>query len=135
MESMTAIQLGMGRAYLKLDRDEKYIEVEKRLRLDCMPYLQEMDKVVIYCFFARVHQAIGETEARDYWIDMVNQHTSTSMPILDIFDDFYDYLQMLLSIEKYDDFFKAYAVLDDLTKHTSIKNLERKLLTLKIRYY
>ena len=134
-ESMTAIQLGMGRAYLMLDRDEKYLEVEKRLRLDCMPYLQEMDKVVIYCFFARVHQAIGEIEARDYWIDMVNQHTSTSMPILDIFDDFYDYLQMLLAIEKYDDFFKAYTVLDDLTKHTSIKNLERKLLTLKIRYY
>lgn len=134
-ESMTAILLGMGRAYLKLDRDDKYLEIEKRLRLDCLPHLQDMDKVVIYCFFARVHQAIGEHEARDYWIDMVNQHATTSMPILDIFDDFYDYLHMLLSIEKYDDFFKAYAILDDLTKHTSIKNLERKLLTLKIRYY
>jgi len=66
---------------------------------------------------------------------MVNKHTNTSMPIMDVFDDFYDYLHMLLTIEKYDDFFKAYAVLDDLTKHTSIKNLERKLLTLKIRYY
>ena len=134
-ESMTAILLGMGRAYLKLDRDDKYLEIEKRLRLDCLPHLQDMDKVVIYCFFARVHQAIGEHEARDYWINMVNQHATQNMPILDIFDDFYDYLHMLLSIEKYDDFFKAYAILDDLTKHTSIKNLERKLLTLKIRYY
>jgi len=95
----------------------------------------EMDRIVIYCYFARVHQAIGEEEARDYWIEMVNKHASTSMPILDVFDDFYDYLHMLLKIEKYDDFFKAYTVLDDLTKHTSIKNLERKLLTLKIRYY
>ncbi len=133
--SYTAILLGMGRAYLKLDNEDNYLEVEKRLKVDCLPYLTEMDKIVIYCFFARVHQAIGEEEARDYWIDMVNKHASTSMPILDVFDDFYDYLHMLLSIEKYDDFFKAYTVLDDLTKHTSIKNLERKLLTLKIRYY
>ena len=135
IESMTAILLGMGRAYLKLDMQENFLEVEKRLRLVCMPFLQEMDKIVIYCFFARVHRAIGENEARDYWIDMVNKNASTSMPILDVFDDFYDYLHMLLSIEKYDDFFNAYTILDDLTKHTSIKNLERKLLTLKIRYY
>lgn len=134
-ESYTAILLGMGRAYLKLDRDDRCLEIEKKLKTDCLPFLNDMDRIVIYCFFARVHQAIGEDEARDYWIDMVNNHASTSMPILDVFDDFYDYLQMLLSIEKYDDFFKAYTVLDDLTKHTSIKNLERKLLTLKIRYY
>ena len=135
IENATAIMLGMGRAYLKLDREDKYLEIEKKLKTESLPYLQELDKIVIYCFFARVHQAIGETDARDYWINMVNENASTSMPILDVFDDFYDYLQMLLAIEKYDDFFKAYSVLDDLTKHTSIKNLERKLLTLKIRYY
>ena len=134
-ESYTAILLGMGRAYLNLDREDRCLEIEKKLRTDCLPFLMEMDRIVIYCYFARVHQAIGEEEARDYWIEMVNKHASTSMPILDVFDDFYDYLHMLLSIEKYDDFFKAYTVLDDLTKHTSIKNLERKLLTLKIRYY
>ncbi len=134
-ESYTAILLGMGRAYLNLDREDRCLEIEKKLRTECLPYLMEMDRIVIYCYFARVHQAIGEEEARDYWIEMVNKHASTSMPILDVFDDFYDYLHMLLKIEKYDDFFKAYTVLDDLTKHTSIKNLERKLLTLKIRYY
>ncbi|SOC10749.1 tetratricopeptide repeat-containing diguanylate cyclase [Pseudobutyrivibrio ruminis] len=134
-ESYTAILLGMGRAYLNLDREDRCLEIEKKLRTDCLPYLMEMDRIIIYCYFARVHQAIGEDEARDYWIEMVNKHASTSMPILDVFDDFYDYLHMLLKIEKYDDFFKAYTVLDDLTKHTSIKNLERKLLTLKIRYY
>ncbi|WP_028234146.1 GGDEF domain-containing protein [Pseudobutyrivibrio sp. MD2005] len=134
-ESITATLLGMGRAYLMLDQDDKYLEIEKRLRVDCLPFLQEMDKIVIFCFFARVHQAISEEEARDYWIKMVNEHASTSMPILDVFDDFYDYLHMLLTIEKYDDFFNAYTILDDLTKRTAIKNLERKLLTLKIRYY
>ena len=135
IESMTAILLGMGRAYLKLDMTDRYLEVEKRLRLDCLPFMQEIDKVVIYCFFARVHQAINEVEACEYWINKINKNASINMPVLDVFDDFYDYLHMLLSTERYDDFFKAYTVLDDLTKHTSIKNLERKLLTLKIRYY
>jgi diguanylate cyclase (GGDEF)-like protein len=135
LESITAILLGMGRAYLKLNEQAKFLEIEKKLKNDCMPYLQELDKIVIYCYFARVHNAIGENDARDYWISMVNQLTSKNMPIMDVFDDFYDYLDMLLSTEKYDDFFKSYTVLDELTKHTLIKNLERKLLTLKIRYY
>ncbi|MCR5580360.1 MAG: GGDEF domain-containing protein [Pseudobutyrivibrio sp.] len=135
IESYTATLLGMGRAYLKLDNVDRCLEIEKKLKNDCLPHLTELDKIVIFCYFARVHHAIGEYEARDYWIDLVNKHACTNMPILDVFDDFYDYLQMLLATEKYDDFFKAYTVLDDLTKHTSIKNLERKLLTLKIRYY
>lgn len=135
LQNLTAVLLGLGRAYLKLDSEKEYLEIEKKLKNECIPYLQELDKIVIYCYFARVHNAIGEEEARDYWIDMVNKNTSTNMPIMDVFDDFYDYLDMLLSIDKYDDFFKSYMVLDDLTKHTLIKNLERKLLTLKIRYY
>ena len=135
LENLTAVLLGLGRAYLKLDSRVNYLEIEKKLKTECIPYLQDMDKIVIYCFFARVHNAIGEEETRDYWVDMVNIHTSGNMPIMDVFDDFYDYLDMLLSTGKYDDFFKAYMVLDDLTKYTLIKNLERKLLTLKIRYY
>ena len=135
IENLTAVLLGLGRAYLKLGSQEEYLEIEKKLKSDCMPYLQDIGKIVIYCYFARVSNAIGEEKARDYWIDMVNTNTSANMPIMDVFDDFYDYLGMLLSINKYDDFFKAYMVLDDLTKYTLIKNLERKLLTLKIRYY
>ena len=133
--NLTAILLGMGRAYLKLENQAKFLEIEKKLRVDCLPHLNETESIVIYCFFARVHQAIRELAARDYWIEMVNEYTSTKMPIMDVFDDFYDYLDMLLSTERYDDFFKAYTVLDELTKNTSVKNLERKLLTLKIRYY
>ena len=135
MENITVAMLGLGRAYLKLENQDKYIEIEKKLRNECIPHLLETEKIVIFCYFARVHQALKEYDARDYWIDMVNTYTSAKMPIMDVFDDFYDYLDMLLATNKYDDFFKSYTVLDDLTKYTAIKNLERKLLTLKIRYY
>ncbi len=135
VENLTICLLGIGRAYLKLNQEAKFLEIEKKLRVECMPNLDDLEKIVIYCFFARVHEAINENEARDYWIEKVNEQTNTKMPIMDVFDDFYDYLGMLLSTEKYDDFFKSYTVLDDLTKRTSIKNLERKLLSLKIRYY
>ena len=135
VENMMAILLGMGRAYIRLEYSEKVLEIEKRLRTECIPFLPEAEKVVIYCFFARTHQLIGEEEARDYWIKMINENVSLKLPIMDVFDDFYEYLSMLLGIEKFDDFFTAYVILDELTKRTTIKNLERKLLTLKIRYF
>ncbi len=135
IESLTSIYLGLGRAYLKLDYQNKALEIEKKLKNTCLPFLQEIDKLVIYCYFARLHNYIEENEARDYWIQLINSKITTKMPVMDVFDDFYEYLDMLLQIEKYDDFFITYELLDDLTKKTTIKNLERKLLTLKIRYF
>jgi len=135
IERLTSVYLGMARAYIKLESLDKVIELVKKIKQECMPHLQEMDKIVLYCFFARLHQYLGETEARDYWIDLINSKSSSKMPIMDVFDDFYDYLEMLLQTEKYSDFFKIYSLLDELTKKTTIKNLERKLLTLKIRYF
>ncbi|MCR5416085.1 MAG: GGDEF domain-containing protein [Pseudobutyrivibrio sp.] len=134
-ECLTTTLLGMGRSYLKLEQISHVLEIEKKLKVECMPFLQDNEKLVIYCFFARTHDLMKEFEARDYWIEKVNDQLSLMIPIMDVFDDFYDYLEMLLNIEKYDDFFETYDILDELTKHTSIKNLERKLLTLKIRYF
>ena len=54
---------------------------------------------------------------------------------MDFFDDIYEYLSLLLKIEYYDDFFLVLDVVERLTKVTAIKNLERKLLSLKIKYY
>ena len=135
IESLTSIYLGLGRAYLKLNYDNKILEIEKKLKNDCLPFLQETDKLVIYCYFARIHNYIKEYEVRDYFIKMINNKINVKMPVMDVFDDFYEYLDMLLETEKYDDFFVTYELLDDLTKRTTIKNLERKLLTLKIRYF
>ena len=39
---------------------------------------------------------------------------------IDSVDDIYDYLEMLLAVEKYDDFFKIYNLLDDLKTKESI---------------
>ncbi|MCR4695337.1 MAG: GGDEF domain-containing protein [Pseudobutyrivibrio sp.] len=135
VQNLTAALLGMGRAYIKLEMESQVFQTEKQLKSECMPFLNDMEKVVIYCFFARTCQFIGEEEARNYWIEKVNESLYSGLPILDVFDDFYDYLEMLLNTEKYDDFFKAYDILDELTKRTTIKNLEKKLLTLKIRYF
>ena len=135
IENLTTAYLGMARAYLKLDRQDKYIDIADKLQRECIPFLPEMDRIVIYCFFARMHQALGEPEARDRWILKINEGINSKMPVMDVFDDFYDYMEMLLNIERYDDFFKIYNLLDILTKKTTIKNLERKLLTLKIRYF
>ncbi|MCF0130249.1 MAG: GGDEF domain-containing protein [Pseudobutyrivibrio sp.] len=134
-ESLTTAYILMAKAYLRLDKENKVIDIAQKLREECLPYLSAIEKVVVFCFFAILHNSLGEPDVRDKWIYLVNEGTSYEMPIMDVFDDFYDYLEMLLSIEKYDDFFKVYSLLDDYTKKTTIKNLEKKLLTLKIRYF
>lgn len=134
-ESYMSILLGLGRAYLRLEKNTSALEIEKKLKSRCMPFLQETDKITVYCYFARLHQTLGETDAAEYWINQVNEKTTVNMPIMDSFDDFYDYMEMLLSVEKYDDFFAIYNLVDEMTKRTAIKNLEKKLLTLKIRYF
>ncbi|MCF0128835.1 MAG: GGDEF domain-containing protein [Pseudobutyrivibrio sp.] len=134
-ESLTNAYILMGKAYLYMDSENKVIDIAQRLDKECLPYLSPIEKLVVYCFYAIVHNSLGENVQRDKWIKEINDGASCEMPIMDVFDDFYDYLKMLLSVKKYEDFFKIYNLLDDFTKKTTIKNLEKKLLTLKIRYF
>ena len=135
ISNITDVSLVMARAYLKLENVEKAIELVKETKDSYSSHFDEMQKLVWYCFYAELHHQVREYEARDYWINKVNELANSKMPVMDVFDEFYDYMDMLLQIEKYDDFFRIYSLMDELTKQTTIKNLEKKLLTLKIRYY
>jgi diguanylate cyclase (GGDEF)-like protein len=57
------------------------------------------------------------------------------MPVMDIFDDFYELCEMLLEIEQNEAFWDILSVLEKLTKSAGIINLQRKIVALKIRHY
>lgn len=132
---LTVAYLGMAKAYLRLDDEYKALEFDRRINQECMPTLDERDKLIVYCYEARLFHHLHDETARDRYIELVNANSSKDMPIMDVFDDYYDYLEMLLNIERYDDFFKIYTLMDELTKKTTVKNMEKKLLALKIRYF
>ena len=53
---------------------------------------------------------------------------------MDLFDDFYEYLDMLIIIRKTEEFKIIWEKLYGLVKKTSVLNLRRKMLELKIRF-
>ncbi len=135
IQNLTNVYVGMGKAYMYLDKIDKANEFMEKIEYECMQDLDEMDKIVVYSFQARLCQEQGNYSKRDVVIYDMNKIIDSHIPIMDFFDDIYEYLSMLLKIEYYDDFFIVLDTVERLTKVTAVKNLERKLLSLKIKYY
>ena len=57
------------------------------------------------------------------------------MPILDIFDDLYAYCEMLLDTRKEEEFWKLVELLEKMAREAKIIYMQKRILTLKIRYY
>ena len=135
IQNLTNVYVGMGKAYLCLDKLDKANEFLERIEFECLQSLDEIDKIMVYSFKARLCHEQRNLGKRDVTIYDMNKIIDSHIPIMDFFDDIYEYLSLLLGIEYYDDFFHVLDVVERLTKVTAIKNLERKLLSLKIKYY
>lgn len=135
IENLTVAYVAMAKAYLKRDNMMQAMAYNDKLERECMPHLSDMNKLIVLCYQARLYNERTQNEKRDICIREIGSIVNDEVPIMDVFDDFYEYLQMLLTIQKYDEFFNIFDVMERLTKKTTIKNLEKKLLSLKIRYY
>lgn len=133
--NLTVIYLTMGKAYLALDYESKAIECINKIKEQCLSYIFDIEKLLVYCLEARIYKHMGRMDKFNMCVELINKSMSIEMPIMDIFDDMYEYLLMLLEMERYDDFFKVYDLVEKLARATTVKHLEKKLLTLKLRYY
>lgn len=135
IQNLTNVYVGMGKAHLCLDNIALAKDFMKKIEEECLDSLEELDKIVVYSFKARLYQEQNDTVNRDKVIYKMNDILDSNVPIMDFFDDIYEYLSMLLKIEYFDDLFNALDIVETLTKKTEVKNLERKLLSLKLKYY
>ena len=135
IQNLTNVYVGMGKAYLYLDTIDKASKFMEKIEFECLQSLDEIDKIMVYSFQVRLCQEQNNFSKRDVTIYDLNNIIDLKIPIMDFFDDIYEYLSLLLKIEYYDDFFLVLDTVEQLTKVTAIKNLERKLLSLKIKYY
>lgn len=135
IDNLTTAYLGMAKAYLRMDMLENAEKYNNRIEKECKPYLTKIGRLVVACFQARIYQEQNRFVELDRQVTMINQGIGSEIPIMDIFDDLYDYMVMLLDVEKYDEFMAVYQVVEQLARQTTIKNMEKKLLTLLIRYY
>ncbi|MDD6194149.1 MAG: GGDEF domain-containing protein [Lachnospiraceae bacterium] len=134
IQNLMTAYLGMAKAYLNMELRSSAEKYSDKIRRECRPYLSPLDLLVVDCFEARLCREKGDQEGFREAVTRINEGILRDVPIMDIFDDLYEYMKMLLDAECSPEFISIYQVVQHLIQRTSIKNMEKKLLTLKIQY-
>ncbi len=132
---MIGIYVNMAKAYLckgdlveaKHCFEKIYAEHEDYLKDEIM--LTELATEATYYHIAGKD---AECKAR---IDCIHEEIMPNMPIMDMFDDFYDYCKILLERDCQNEFWKMIDIMEPMVKSLDITNLIQKILSLKIKFY
>lgn len=129
------IYVGIGNNWIhreQLLRAQDYI---LRVKEECADGMEPLDEIVFFCYEARVYNLIGKSGQRDECMAKIDTLVTDQMPILDIFDDLYEYAEMLFSIGDMTRLWKLLDMLEQMAKQSKIINMQKRLLVLKLRYY
>lgn len=91
--------------------------------------------LIIDCFAARLYAAKGDAAEAERFIKAVHEEISSGITLMDVFDDIFSYLEMLLDKSYFDVFFFVMKRVLDIVSKTGLKNLEKKCLTLALKYF
>lgn len=133
-ENLTAALTNTGKAYLGLNDKEGAGKCEERIMSECLTGLQEPEKIAPLCFAARYYKLTGQTDKLGTAVGEIDDLLKFPLLIMDLFDDLYEYMEMLLDAEYDDDLKRTYKAVSLLTEKTNVRNLEKRLLELKIEY-
>ena len=81
------------------------------------------------------YHGVGNNEKRNASIDTVARMMPDNMTLLDIFDDFYDFMLILLDADADEAFWKMIDILEPMVKSFKIINLQTKIISIKMKYY
>lgn len=129
------IYIGLGNSCFYQEEYMQAQEYALRAKEVCSGHLEELEQIAFACFEARLCNAMGKKEECDRNIAIVQKVSDTRMPILDIFDDLYAYCEMLLDTRKEEEFWKLVELLEKMAREAKIIYMQKRILTLKIRYY
>lgn len=132
---MSCIAVNLGRCYLLRGMPERVQENLDYVDRECWEHLQKPEKLYVLCFKTRFYHETGRISMRDECIARIHQHVAGDMAVMDIFDDFYELCQLLLEINNEEVFWDIVTILEKLTKNANLINLQRKIISLKIKYY
>lgn len=134
-ETLTMIYTNLATCNLLADELDKAKEYIGRLKDECQASFGNMDYIYVECLEVRFHHICGDYESRDKIIDDVKRRLSGKVLIMDIFDDIYDFCNLMIEIDRLDVMQEIIEKLDEPIKKTQINNLKRKFITLKIKLY
>ena len=135
ISNLTVALVGLGKAHLLLSETDRAKEYHDMLISSCMPEATSIEKLVISCFNARVFSELNDMDNFHECVAVIREHFSEEVPVMDVFDDVYDFMSLLLSMGEYEVFLFILDLMDKTIDTTGIKNLKKKLLVLRMKYY
>lgn len=132
--NLAVAYLGLSKCSMYNDNMEAANKYARLLRNACLPDLTVAQSLPVYCYFARLFHKDGQDEITKACFVRVRNGFTDDIPIMDVFDDLYQYMKLLLEMEEYEEFIYILSKAEQIAGKTTVKNLLRKLKTLRIRY-
>lgn len=129
------IYISMANCYLRRDMIQRAWELKDMALKEVDDSFGDIDHIFVKCFQARLYNKMERSEERDACIAQIEGMLTENMTVLEIFEDLYAYCEMLLEISKYEAMWKVLNIMEKMVKKANIINLERKIVSLKIKYY
>lgn len=132
---LMSIYVNLGKCYGKRNLFMKAYQYVERIEKECANQLFGVDLLELNCFKARLFHEMGRTAKRDECIRYIHENVDMQMAVMDLFDDLYEHCELLLEIDKDKELRDMAGILEELTRQAKLINLQRKMISLKIRYY
>lgn len=132
---LTAIYVNLARCYMlqgMLDKTRVYIE---KLDSECESYYEDIDYLYVGCMKTRYYHLIRSYARRDAQIAEIQEKIDKCVQIMEVFDDLYDFCNLMLEIDRDDVLGMVVGKLDEIVKNAGVINLQRKVISLKIKGY
>ena len=97
--------------------------------------LNETAQIAIWATEAMYYHIADEDEKCDECIARIHTSIEPNMPIMDMFDDIYDYIRILLDRGRDEEFWKIIDVLEPMARSTGVTNLVLRIMSLKLKFY
>lgn len=134
-ERMVCVYANMAKAYLcKGDLIEAKCCFEN-IRNEHVEALEAEALLIVLATEAMYYHSAGKDDKCEERIAYIHNKITSNMPIMDMFDDFYDYVKMLLERGCKDEFWKFIDIMEPMIKSLDITNLILKILRMKILFY
>lgn len=133
--SLTAIYDNLALCCMKSGNLQKAEEYIRKLEAECETHFETMDYIYVNCMRAQYCHLCGEIAQRDHYIADIQKRLSDDVLILDLFDDLYDFCQLMLKIDRLDVCRNIGKKLKTPVEHTGIANMQRKIIALEMSYY
>jgi len=98
-------------------------------------FLEDEIMLTVLATEAMYYHIAGKDEKCQERIARIHKELTPNMPIMDMFDDFYDYIKILLERDCEEEFWKLIDIMEPMVKSLDITNMILKILGMKLQFY